>query len=212
MSGPFRIAIPKGRLQQRVLEIFAAAGLELPESEIAGSRRLIFNSNGIEWVLVKDVDAPRYVESGAASIGVAGRDQILEQKSDVYQPLELPFGRCRLMLIGSPDAPPLVEARAIATKYPNLTRAFAEARGLHARVIPLAGSVELAPLVGIAPYIVDLVETGATIREHGLIPLETLEEIAPCLIVNRNAYRIDGERIRHIVELVEQALPKEVAV
>jgi ATP phosphoribosyltransferase len=206
-----RIAVPKGRLQQHVLDLFADARLPVPSAEELASRRLIFTAGDIEWVLVKDADVPLYVESGAASIGVAGRDQLIEQKSDVYEPLELPFGRCRMMLIGAPDAPPLRDALTIATKYPNVTRSFIEQRRLRARAVVLSGSVELAPLVGIAPYIVDLVETGTTLRENGLTALETIAEIAPALIVNKNAYRVQAARIRTIVEAIEARLMQEVA-
>jgi len=205
-----RIAIPKGRLQNRVLAAFSAAGYEAPLTSGA-SRRLLHSSGGFEWVLVKDADVPLYVELGAAAIGVAGRDQLLEASSDVYQPLDFQFGLCRLSLISAPDAPHLSEARMIATKYPNFARRFIERARVRARVVALAGSVELAPLVGLAPYIIDLVESGATMREHGLVEVEILERIAPVLIVNKNAYRVDGDRLRGIIEAVEAAQQTEVS-
>jgi ATP phosphoribosyltransferase len=191
--------------------MFAGAGLEVPDLSSAG-RRLILNTGDLECVLVKDADVPLYVESGAAAIGIAGRDQLLEAQSDVYQPLAFDFGRCRLSLIAAPWAPALREAMTIATKYPRVARNFVQRRHLKARVATLAGSVELAPLVGLAPYIIDLVESGATMREHGLQEVEVLEEIAPLLIVNRNADRIEGKRIRRIIEALEKCITTEAGV
>jgi ATP phosphoribosyltransferase len=205
-SRPTRIAVPKGRLQNNVLAAFEAAGLPVPTRAMLASRRLAFACGKVEWILVKDADVPLYVEMGVASLGVAGRDQLVEQASDVFQPLELPFGRCRMTLIAAPSAPPLADAELIATKYPRYTRAFVERRRLRARAVALAGSVELAPLVGFAPYIVDLVETGATLRENGLVAVETLEEISPHLIVNKAAYRLQPARIREIVGALEGCL------
>lgn len=205
-----RVAVPKGRLLAGVLDAFAAAGFDVPRDEIMTSRRLVIERGEIEWVVVKDADAPLYVELGAVALGVAGRDQLLEQQSDVYQPLELPFGRCRMMLIAGAGAPPLGDAGTIATKYPNVTRAFIERSRLRARVVTLAGSVELAPRLGVAPYIVDLVETGATLRANDLRPVETLELVAPSLIVNKNAWRLQRKRITSVIEALEQGISIEV--
>jgi ATP phosphoribosyltransferase len=203
-----RIAIPKGRLQSRIFTAFAEAGLEVPDLSTQG-RRLILRSGELEFVLVKDADVPLYVESGTAAMGVAGRDQLLEAQSDVYQPLAFEFGRCRLSLIAAAGAPALRDAKTIATKYPHIARTFLQKRHLQARVAALAGSVELAPLVGLAPYIIDLVESGATMREHGLLEIEVLEQIAPILIVNRNADRIEGKRIRSVIEAIEARISTE---
>lgn len=207
-----RIAVPKGRLQRQILAAFRAAGLDVPAVD-STSRRLIFPGSEVEWVFVKDADVPLYVELGAAAIGVAGRDQLLESGSNVYQPMDFAFGLCRLSLIAMPGAPRLSDARMIATKYPNFARRFLERENERARVVTLTGSVELAPLVGLAPYIIDLVETGATMREHGLIEVRVLERIAPVLIVNRNAYRTDTGRLRRVIEAIEAVeTGKEVEV
>lgn len=206
---PLRIAIPKGRLQRQILAAFSAAGFDVPIVDSA-SRRLIFPGAEVEWVFVKDADVPLYVELGAAALGVAGRDQLLETASNVYQPMDFAFGLCRLSLLATTGAPPLSEARVIATKYPNFARRFLERENERARVVRLTGSVELAPLVGLAPYVIDLVETGATMREHGLIEVKVLERISPVLIVNKNAYRTDTGRLRRAIETVEAA--KEIEV
>ncbi|HXI13903.1 MAG TPA: ATP phosphoribosyltransferase [Thermoanaerobaculia bacterium] len=196
-----RIAIPKGRLQPGALETFAAAGLDVPDAADLASRRLLFTRGGIEWIVVKDGDVPVYVEFGSADAGISGLDQILEHEADVYQPVELAFGRCRMMLIGSPDAPPLTRgvASTIATKYPNVTRRFLRERGFHLDIVPLQGSVELAAVLNLAPYIVDLVETGETARVHRLRLLETIAEIRPHFIVNKSSYRRDPELFRGLI-------------
>src|SRR5207247_3964534 len=127
-----RIAIPKGRLQDRTLELFATAGYDTPSESDLRSRRLVFQRGGIEWIFVKDCDVPVYVEHGAADAGVAGLDQSLEHNCSAYQPVELPFGRCRMMVIGAPGAPPLGRDRLakIATKYPRMTRTYLDQREL----------------------------------------------------------------------------------
>src|SRR6476646_6546444 len=140
-----RIAIPKGRLQDRALGVFANAGYDVPDEADLKTRRLVFRRGGIEWIFVKDCDVPVYVEHGAADAGIAGLDQLLEHDSTAYQPVELPVGRCRMMLIAAAGAPALeaVAHPKIATKYPRITRAWLEKRGIRADIVPLGGSVEL---------------------------------------------------------------------
>jgi ATP phosphoribosyltransferase len=206
-----RIAVPKGRLLQPSIDLFAAAGCQVPAPDELKSRRLVFQKEAIEWILVKDGDVPVYVEFGAADLGISGSDQILEHEADVLEPLELDFGRCRMMLIAAPGAPELgaTTGQTIATKYPAIARRFLRRRGLHCDIVPLQGSVELAAVLSLSPYIIDLVETGETIRIHELQPVELIEWISPRLIVNRNAYRIDGERIRLLVNALRSACPNE---
>ena len=205
MSRPLRFALPKGRLLPVAIERLRAAGLPVPDDSDLSTRRLVFDKDGFQWILVKDADAPVYVEHGAADVGIAGYDQILEQTPDVIEPLAFDFGACRMMLIGSPDAPPIesLSLPVVATKYASFTRRWLRERRLSAEVVPLAGSVELAAVLRLAPYIVDLVETGETIRVHGLRPVETIEEIAPRLIVNRSAFRLEPARVRQVVEALE---------
>jgi ATP phosphoribosyltransferase len=200
-----RIAVPKGRLQSPAFELFAAAGYAVPTDEDLFSRRLRFDAPPIEWILVKDADVPVYVENGAAAAGVAGLDQILEQDADVYQPVEMGFGRCALWLISAPGTRPIASGTRIATKYPRLTRAFAARRGIAAEIVTLAGSVELAAVLGLTPYIADLVETGETLRANGLEQMERIAEIAPRLVVNKAAWRLDDGRIRDLAKRVGAA-------
>jgi ATP phosphoribosyltransferase len=197
-----RIAIPKGRLQDPVLATFAAAGYDVPDAAELKSRRLVFNRGGIEWIFVKDCDVPVYVEHGAAAAGVAGLDQILEHDCTAYQPVELPFGRCRMMLIAAPGAPPLTK---VATKFPRIARQYLDARGIRAEIVPLGGSVELAAVLALTSHVIDLVETGETVRVHKLELQDLVAEITPRLIVNKSVYRTDGARVRELIERVQRA-------
>jgi ATP phosphoribosyltransferase len=205
-----RIAIPKGRLRDQTIATFARAGLPMPGPAEIDSRKLRFTSFGdaitVETMLVKDGDVTVYVAHGVADLGVAGSDQILEQGCDLFMPVELPFGRCRLMLIGRKGALPLTRAERvrIATKYPAITRRSLGERALQLEVIPLQGSVELAAVLGLTDYIVDLVETGTTIRENDLEPLETLLDVHPRLIVNKTSYRTRPELIRPVIERIRE--------
>ena len=205
MTRQLRFALPKGRLLAPAIDALGRAGLPVPDSDDLASRRLVFEKDGLQWILVKDADVPVYVEHGAADVGIAGYDQILEQTPDVLAPLAFAFGRCSMMLIGSPGAPPIesISLPVVATKYASFTGRWLRERRLSAEVVPLSGSVELAAVLRLAPYIVDLVETGETIRVHGLTPVETIEEISPRLIVNRNAFRLDPARVRSVVEALE---------
>ena len=212
MKNLLRIAVPKGRLQGKVLKLFLTAGLPVPEGDALQSRRLVFQLGEVEWIFVKDADVPVYVEFGAADCGVVGLDQLLEQSSDVYQPVEFDFGFCRMMLIGASSAPRLDAAfeGKIATKYPNITRDFLRRRAIRAEVVPLQGSVELAAVLNLAPYIVDLVETGETMRVHELQPLETLHEIRPRLIVNKTTYRLESRRITDLIDSIASCRREQV--
>lgn len=198
-----RIAIPKGRLQERALGVFADAGYDVPGDADLKTRRLVFDRGGVEWIFVKDGDVPVYVEHGAADAGIAGLDQILEHECTAYQPVEFPFGRCKMMLIAAPGAPPLTK---VATKYPRITRQFLDARGVRAEVVPLSGSVELAAVLKLTSHVVDLVETGETVRVHHLELQDVIAEISPRLIVGKTFYRTEPKLVRELIARVEEAV------
>ncbi len=213
MNGLIRIALPKGRLQEKVLRLFANARYEVPTDDDLKTRKLVFARGDVEWIFVKDCDVPVYVEHGAADVGVAGLDQILEHESNVYQPVELPFGRCQMMLIGAPGAPRLSSngvTATIATKYPRVARRYLDTRALRAELIPLGGSVELAAVLNLTSHVIDLVETGETVRVHKLEIQDVVAEISPRLIVGRAVYRTEKERIRDLISRVEEALNARV--
>jgi ATP phosphoribosyltransferase len=203
-----RIAIPKGRLQNETLALFARAGYDTPAESDLASRKLVFARGSVEWILVKDCDVPVYVEHGAADAGVAGLDQILERTSTAYQPVELPFGRCRMMLIGAPGAPPIdsLALPKIATKYPRVAESWLQRRGLRADIVPLGGSVELAAVLELTSHVVDLVETGETARVHRLELQEEIAAISPRLIVGKDVYRTAPRPLRELVSRVAAAV------
>ncbi len=202
-----RIAIPKGRLQNNTLALFAAAGYDTPTEADLASRKLVFRRGGIEWIFVKDCDVPVYVEHAAADAGVAGLDQILEHDSTAYQPVVLPFGRCRLMLIGAAGAPPLDQLTLpkIATKYPRIARTWLESRAIRAEIVPLGGSVELAAVLNLTTHVIDLVETGQTVRIHKLVMQDLVAEVSPRLIVGKDVYRTAPAALRELVARVGAA-------
>jgi ATP phosphoribosyltransferase len=198
-----RIAIPKGRLQDKALGVFAGAGYDVPDEADLKTRKLVFDRGGIEWIFVKDCDVPVYVEHGAADAGIAGLDQILEHECTAYQPVELPFGHCKMMLIAAPGAPPLTK---VATKYPRITRQFLDSRRVRAEIVPLGGSVELAAVLKLTSHVVDLVETGETVRVHKLELQDVIAEISPRLIVGKNFYRTEPKQVRELIARVEEAV------
>jgi ATP phosphoribosyltransferase len=206
-----RVAIPKGRLQEPALRALSAAGLETPTAADLQTRRLVFSRPDVEWIFVKDCDVPVYVEHGAADLGVAGLDQILEHESTAYQPITFPFGHCRLMVIAAPGAGSIDGAAKVASKYPRVSRNYLDQRGLRTEVVTLGGSVELAAVLHLTSHVIDLVETGETARVHHLQLQETIAEIAPRLIVGRNVYRTESGRIRTLIARLEESAAREAA-
>lgn len=212
MSSPSRavvMALAKGRLTDQILAYFDQAGLPLPAGD-AGRKLILESADGsIRFIMAKPGDVPTYVEYGAADLGVCGLDVLRESNRDVYEPLLLPFGYCRLSLAGPasrPDLPLRYESQPrVATSFPNLTADFFRRRGVNAEIINLKGSVELAPLVGLADLIVDLVESGDTLRANGLVEIRTILESQAVLIANRAAYRLKSDAIQHILTSLRHA-------
>jgi ATP phosphoribosyltransferase len=209
-GSPLTIALPKGRLTEDTLACLARAGYPAP-AEISGGRRLaLMDAEGrVRFVLTKPADVPVFVEYGAADLGIVGLDVVREAGRDVYEPLRLPYGYCRLVLAGSagrPDRPLRLErSPRVATKFPRLTEAFFLKRGLAPEIIVMAGSVELAPLVGLADLIVDLVQTGSTLRANGLVELRVILESQAVLIANRASYRLRAGEVREFLDAVASA-------
>ncbi len=192
------LALPKGRLLEASAAHFERCGVPLAGALADAGRALVVESAGLRLLLLKDADVPVYVHQGIADCGVSGLDQLLERGVDVLRLLRLPFGRCRLCLIAErgTEAPGAGGALVLASKYHRLTAVLAEKRGLQAEVIPLAGSVELAARLGLADAVVDLVETGRTLRENGLYPVEEWLDVRPYLIANRGAFVMRRNDIR----------------
>jgi ATP phosphoribosyltransferase len=204
-SGPLTIAMPKGRLTDDALAFLLKAGYAGPWNGDNGRKLVLDAPDGkLRYILVKPSDVPIFVEYGAADVGIAGLDVLREAERDVYEPLLLPFGQCRLVVAGPAGRAerPLRLERSprIATKFPRLTEAFFRQRGIAPEIIFMSGSVELAPLVGLADLIVDLVQTGVTLRENGLAEMRVILESQAVLIANRASYRLKAEPVRALID------------
>lgn len=198
------VALPKGRMGQSVYEMFRDAGL-VTANLLDDSRKLVFEdkTNNIRFFLVKPSDVASYVEHGAADIGIVGRDILLETEADVIDLLRFNLGGCRIAVAGPRDftidpTRPL----KVATKYTNITRQYFGDRSQPIETIYLNGSIELAPIVGLADVIVDIVETGTTLKENDLVVLEEIDESSAHLIVNRSSWRFKKAAITEVVEKV----------
>ena len=207
---PLLIALPKGRMANQALDLLGAAGVPLPRSD-AGRKLIVPSSDErIRYILAKPSDVPTYVEYGAADIGICGLDTLRESGRKVYEPLLLPFGRCRLSLCAPrdrADIPLRYESQPrVATKYPQLTMDFFRRRGVNAEIIALNGSVELGPLVGLADLIVDLVETGNTLRANGLVEIRRLMDSQAVLIVNQAAFRLKADTVRGVIQALRHQI------
>jgi len=203
------IALPKGRLGDAAYGIFEASGFGCPEIR-EGGRKLIFENKeaGLRFFHVKPSDVAIYVERGAADIGVAGKDILLEYAPDVYELLDLGIGRCRMSVSGKPGFRPEGTLR-VATKFPHIAREYYARQSRDVSIIELHGSIELAPILGLSDVIVDIVETGRTLRENGLDELEQVAPISARLIANKAAYKFKYERIRALAERIASDLAKE---
>lgn len=202
------IALPKGRLGESVYDAFEKAGYGCPSIR-ENNRKLIFENeeNGVSFFWVKPSDVAIYVERGAADIGVCGRDILMEYRPDVYELIDLGVGRCRMCVAGPGtfQDDPLRPLR-VATKFTNIARSYYAGQSRQIDIIHLNGSIELAPLLGLSDVIVDIVETGKTLRENGLEPLETIAQISARLIANRVAYKFHYEEIVRISNALAQQL------
>ena len=208
MSNELTIALAKGRILAETLPLLARAGIE-PVDDLSSSRKLVFATNHehVKLVLIRSVDVATYVQYGAADLGVAGKDILLEHGGEgLYERLDLKIAPCKLMTAGFVDRP-LPRARLkVATKYPRITRQFFLDQGRQVELIKLYGSMELAPVVGLADIIVDLVDTGNTLKANGLTPLEHIMDISSRLIINRASLKMKNQPIRELVAKIETAV------
>lgn len=212
VSGDFdhglTLALSKGRILKETLPLLKVAGIELLEDP-EKSRKLIFPTShpSVRILILRASDVPTYVENGAADLGVAGKDVLMEHGAhNVYEPLDLKIANCRLMTAGKVGAVPPTGRLKIATKYVNLTRQFYASRGEQVDVIKLYGSMELAPLVGLGDLIVDVVDTGNTLRANGLEPLEVICQVSSRLIVNKASYKRKQHLLAPVLQQLEAAV------
>jgi ATP phosphoribosyltransferase len=202
LSESVTIALSKGRILEEILPLLAAAGIE-PGEDPAKSRKLILNTNHahVKLVVVRATDAPTYVQYGAADIGVAGKDVLMEHGGEgLYELLDLAVAKCRLMVAGPKNALDKSGRLRVATKYVNITRRYFADLGRQVEVIKLYGSMELAPLTGLADCIVDLVDTGNTLKANELEPLEHIADISSRLIVNKAAMKMKHRSIKPLID------------
>ncbi len=218
MSDWITFALPKGRIMKDSMELFEQIGITCPEME-KESRKLVFENPELKmrFMAVRATDVPTYVEYGCADVGVVGKDTLLEQGKDLYEPLDLKFGYCRLVvaepkaLQGSDDPHNWSNIR-VATKYPNITERYFAAKGVQVELIKLYGSIELAPLVGLSERIVDLVSTGGTLKANNMVEVETIAEVTTRLIVNRASLKTKHKRISTIIDGLEKVIGDEVRI
>ena len=209
MKGGLTLALPKGRLLDGALERLRALGVDGIDPD---SRRLIFidAARDLRVLLLKPADVPAYVLYGAADVGIVGKDILLEQEPDVYEPLDLGFGVCRLVVaepreLWERDDPSKWSWVRVATKYPRLTEQYFTDRGIQVEIVRLDGSIELAPLVGLAERIVDLVQSGETLRANGLVEVAEIVRSTARLIVNRASMKTEHARITGLIEELKTA-------
>ena len=199
-------ALGKGRLANQTLELFEKIGITCEEMKDKNSRKLIFTNEELKlrFFLAKGPDVPTYVEYGAADIGVVGKDTILEEGRKVHEVLDLGYGKCKMCVCGYKDAAPLLqhhELIRVATKYPNIAKDyFYNKKHQTVEIIKLNGSIELAPIVGLSEVIVDIVETGSTLRENGLKVLEEVCPLSARMVVNQVSMKMENERISKLIE------------
>ena len=208
MTAPLTLALPKGRLLDPALAVLDGMGIKGLDPD---SRRLLLNdpASGLRIIFLKPADVPAYVEYGAADLGIVGKDILLEQEPDVYEPVDLGFGFCRLVVaepreLWERDDPAKWSWVRVATKYPTLTEKYFSARGVQVEIVRLDGSIELAPLVGLAERIVDLVQSGETLRANGLVEVAEIMTSTARLIVNRASLKTAHARVNALIHAMRQ--------
>ena len=209
------IALGKGRLAKKALELFEKIGITCEEMKDKDTRKLIFVNEELKlrFFLAKGPDVPTYVEYGAADIGVVGKDTIIEEGRNIYEVLDLGFGKCRMCICGPESARDLLkhhEQIRVATKYPDIARDyFYNKKHQTVEIIKLNGSIELAPIVGLSEVICDIVETGSTLKENGLVVLEEVCPLSARVVVNQVSMKMENERITKLIRDLKQVIEQK---
>jgi ATP phosphoribosyltransferase len=203
---PITIAIPKGRILKVLVPLLTKAGLDASSLE-HDDRTLVRDSadGHLRFLLLKPDDVPTYVEYGAAELGISGRDTLLERSYDLYHPVDLGIGKCRLVVAG-PIGRPIPDTPRVATKYPHVAKQHFAQKGLSPEIIFIQGSVELGPIVGLSDVIVDLVETGSTLQKNHLEVLEVVADVSSVLVANRALFKLRHDEVEAVVERIRQAV------
>jgi ATP phosphoribosyltransferase len=207
-DAPLTIALSKGRIFKQTIPLLAHAGIH-PQDDPETSRKLILETNHprVKLVIIRASDVPTYVQYGAADLGVAGKDVLLEHGGEgLYEPLDLKIARCRMMVAGIPDSVVAAGRLRIATKYVKCAERHFAAKGQQVEIIKLYGSMELAPLVGLSDLIVDLVESGNTLKANGLVPLEHITDISSRLVVNKASWKTKHGAVMGLLGALREAV------
>ncbi|CDQ41005.1 MULTISPECIES: ATP phosphoribosyltransferase [Virgibacillus] len=204
----FTLAVAKGRTADHTIRLLEQMDIFF-EDLTPSSRKLVFynKKHTIKLIFVKAVDVPTYVEKGAADIGIAGKDNILESEADIYEILDLQIGKCEFAVAGKPGVNiDTLQSLTIATKYPTVAKKHFLRKGNNVEIVKLNGSVELAPLIGLSDVIVDIVETGNTLKENGLVVIEHVEPISTRLIINKASFAMKANHIQQFIEKLKISL------
>ena len=204
------IAVSKGRVFEESLSLLAALGITVPEEDLDGRKLLLSTSRpGIRLLIIRSRDVPTYVQYGVAELGIVGKDVLMEFNGDgIYEPVDLGIAKCRLMVAVAEDGTENRRRMRVATKYVRSTQRHFAQKGQQVELIKLYGSMELAPVLGLADCIVDLVATGNTLKANGLVPVEHISDISCRLIVNKAAMKIKSDTLKSLIEQFKQAVKK----
>ena len=205
-----KIAIAKGRTEDQAINLLDKAGIDSSILRNKG-RKLILRlpESGLEFILLKAVDVPTYVERGVVDMGIVGKDVLMEQGKQLYEVVDLGFGKCKLSVAGKADGMTGKKHLRVATKYPNIASQYFAEKGQSVEIIRQEGSVELAPLVDLSDIIVDIVETGSTLKENGLLVLEDIANVSARLVVNRVSLKTKKKRISFLIDVISEAVNQE---
>ena len=212
MTDTLHIAVSKGRIFKEALPLLAHAGIK-PVDDPDTSRKLILDTNhdDVKLVIIRATDVPTYVDYGAADLGITGKDTLMEYEGNgLYEPLDLKIAGCKLMVAGPVEPLPQIGRLRIATKYVNTARKYFAEQGVQVEIIKLYGSMELAPIVGLAHRIVDLVDTGNTLKANGLVAQEHIADISSRLVVNKAAMKMKHARVKQFIDLMAEAVERGV--
>lgn len=210
---PMKIAVAKGRIAEKARELLSEGGIAFPDT-LYDERKLVITSISGDYQLlfVKAADVPTYVEKGAADIGIVGKDTIMEDGKDVYELQDLAFGKCQLVVAGFPDSFPAdTKSLSVATKYPAIAKTYFDQAGIRTEISRLNGSIELAPIAGLSDVIVDIVETGSTLRDNGLVVLREIAKVSTRVIVNKASYATKTVEVKTCIELLKKGVDERRA-
>ena len=202
MPDNITIAVSKGRIYDDAMPLLAKLGI-VPIDDPNSTRKLVLETNqpNIRLLVIRATDVPTYVERGAAELGIAGKDVLMEYSGDgLYEPIDLGIAKCRMMLAGLKDAMPILDRPRVVTKYTNITKNYFAERGQQVEIIKLYGSMELGPVLGLSDWIVDLVDTGNTLKANGLVTLEHIADISSRLVVNKAAMKMKNATIKPMLD------------